>query len=164
MASEPATAQLVTAGRLSNLNPIVPPDPVGVLPLAPGLQVLLVILLLAFFVLAWRRWLAWRDNRYRREALRALRALPDDRGIPDLLRRAALSAYDRERVAPLLGAAWHRFLDETAGQTLFSGACGARLDQLSYGGGSATDPTPASAPLSLREAATRWLKTHRRDR
>ena len=37
-------------GNLQNLNPIVVPDPVGLLPLAPGWKALLVLLLLAALV------------------------------------------------------------------------------------------------------------------
>jgi hypothetical protein len=159
---------MASTGNLANLNPIVAPDPVGLLPLAPGPKVLLLIALLALAMFAWRRWLAWRDDRYRRQALRELRELPDARGIPDLLRRAALSAYARERVAPLVGEQWHRFLDETAGQKLFSGACGASLDRLAYGvpgpGAPAGTTGATSEVRRLREAAQRWLEMHQRDR
>ncbi len=146
-------------GRLQDLNPIVVPDPVGWWPLAPGLQAVLVLLALAVLVLAWRRWLAWRDDRYRREALRELAAMTDLAGLPSLLKRAALSAFPRDRVAALHGAAWHRFLDESAELEAFVPRCGAALDRLAYGGG-APDTDDARA---LREAARAWLEQHRRD-
>lgn len=147
------------SGSLDQLNPIVAPDAVGLLPLAPGWQVLLVVFAVAIFLVAWRRWLAWRDDRYRREALRLLDRMPDAAGIPDLLRRAALSAFPRARVAPLTGPAWHRFLDETAGQDLFSGEAGAWLDRLAYGGA----PLDAVQGRRLEAAARTWLRTHRRE-
>jgi hypothetical protein len=146
-------------GSLQNLNPIVMPDLVGWWPLAPGLQLLLVVIALAMGVLAWRRWLAWRDDRYRREALRELASLSDLALLPSLLKRAALSAYPRERVAPLHGAAWHRFLDESAGFDRFATRCGDLLDQLAYGGGAPSE----SDAQALREAARAWLKQHERD-
>jgi hypothetical protein len=145
-------------GSLQNLNPIVMPDPVGWWPLAPGLQVLLAVLALGMGVLAWRRWLAWRDDRYRREALRELASMTDLALLPSLLKRAALSAYPRERVAALHGADWHRFLDESAGLDRFATGCGATLDRLAYGGGAA-DEADAQA---LRDAARAWLQRHER--
>jgi hypothetical protein len=145
-------------GSLQNLNPIVLPDPVGWLPLAPGLQSLLVLLALALLVLIWRRWLAWRDNRYRREALRELAAMTNLAGLPSLLKRAALSAYPRERVAAINGAEWHRFLDESAGFDRFVSGCGEPLDRLAYGG-----PLPdENDAQALREAARAWIEQHRR--
>lgn len=143
---------------LDNLNPIVVPEPVGLLPLAPGWQVLALLLALGAAAGAWRWWRARRDDRYRREALRELAALSDPRGVPDLLRRAALSAFPRARVAPLLGEDWHRFLDETAERDLFRGETGACLDRLAYGGAD-LDERQARA---VHSAARTWLRTHRR--
>lgn len=146
-------------GRLQDLNPIAVPDPVGWWPLAPGLQAVLVLLALAILALAWRRWRAWRDDRYRREALRELAAMTDLAGLPSLLKRAALSAFPRDRVAALHGAAWHRFLDESASLDTFVPRCGAALDRLAYGGGAPA----ADEAQALRAAARAWLERHRRD-
>ena len=146
------------ATSLENLHPIVTPEPVGMLPLAPGWQVLLAVLALALFVFAWRRWLAWRDDRYRRQALRELRDMADIRALPGLLRRAALSAWPRERVAGLESRAWHRFLDESAGLDRFLGGCGPLLDRVAYGGA----PLSREEDDALRTAARDWLRGHRR--
>ncbi len=145
---------------LDRLHPVVLPDAVGWLPLAPGWKVVLVFVALALLVFAWRRWLAWRDDRYRRQALKELRHLADTGALPRLLRRAALSAWPRERVAPLEGEAWHRFLDETAGFQRFAGtgACGVLLDRAAYGG-PALNPDEGE---TLRVAIHDWLRGHRR--
>jgi hypothetical protein len=147
-------------GNLQNLNPIITPEPVGWLPLAPGWIVLGVILGALLTVFAWRRWLAWRDQRYRREALRELTAMTDLGSLPGLLKRAALSAWPREEVAALSGPAWHRFLDDSAGMETFSGKLGQQLDQLAYGKARPAD----DEETRLREAARDWLQKHRRAR
>ena len=149
-------------GNLQDLNPIILPDAVGWLPLAPGWIVLGVLLGAGLVTLAWRRWLRWRDQRYRREALRELAAMEDLTALPNLLKRAALSAWPRERVASLTGTAWHRFLDESAGhnhdaQVAFAGVLGPQLDALTYGG-SGLGPDEEAR---LRAAARDWLRNHR---
>lgn len=147
-------------GNLDDLNSIIVPDPVGWLPLAAGWKVLLVLLALAAGVFAWRAWLRWRENRYRRQALRELEVMENLTTLPALLKRAALSAYPRHRVAALHGPAWHRFLDEQAGMTAFQDRCGPWLDQLAYG---AAAPAPSSEDARrLRSAAETWLRRHRR--
>lgn len=85
--------------------------------------------------------------------------MPDLAGLPDLLKRAALSAWPREQVAGLSGAAWHRFLDDSAGLNQFAGRLGPQLDILAYGGMDLTD----AESQRLRSAARDWLRQHRRD-
>lgn len=145
-------------GNLQDLNSIVTPEPVGWLPLAPGWIVLGVVLGLALVVVAWRRWLRWRDQRYRREALRELADMTDPAELPGLLKRTALSAWPREEVASLSGAAWHQFLDDSAGVDSFSGGLGQRLDALAYGSSDLAEGDEAQ----LRAAAHTWLRQHRR--
>lgn len=143
-------------GKLQDLNPIVLPDPVGWLPLAPGWKVLIALVALLLVVLAWRRWLSWRDQRYRREALREFSKLQDLTELPGLLKRTALSAWPREAVARLSGPAWHRFLDETAGLRQFTDGLGPRLDALAYG----NTALSAEEEAQLRTAAHSWLQRH----
>ena len=145
-------------GNLQDLNPIIVPEPVGWLPLAPGWIVLGVIFGVLLAVLAWKRWLKWRGQRYRREALRELGAMPELDRLPGLLKRTALSAWPREEVAALSGPAWHRFLDDSAGLETFSDGLGQRLDQLAYG----SSKLAADDEAALRAAARDWLRLHRR--
>jgi Ca-activated chloride channel family protein len=82
------------------------------------------------------------------------------REAPLLLKRAALSAWPREKVAGLVGADWHRFLDASADTDRFCSGVGALLDRLAYVAG-------PDALLSQQEAAAVldatqfWLKRHR---
>jgi len=153
------------AGNLQNLNDIVAPGPVAWWPLAPGWYLLLSAGAVVLAVLALRYWRRWRSNAYRRQALRELSSI---RGgvsgagpgqLPELLKRAALSAWRREEVASLSGSAWHRFLDQSAGVELFCSGAGDTLDRLSYAG---SDTFDAKDPEMARlfEAAETWLKRH----
>lgn len=159
------------SASLQNLHDIVPPPPVPWWPPAPGWY-FVIALLLAGSIWAVVRWIKhYRANRYRREALDELDGLqsaatdPLTRaqalsGLPELLKRAALSAFSRDQVASLSGEVWHRFLDESAGIGDFCGGAGALLDDLAY------DPAAAAgfdekASARLFAAAGRWLKKHR---
>lgn len=146
-----------TSASLQNLNPIVSPEAVGLLPLAPGWKILLTVIALLVFWQLWKRWLLWRANRYRREALRELERLEGVAGIPDLLKRAALSAFERPDIAALTGPVWHQFLDHSAGMDRFSGSCGAWLDTAAYAEASLS----SDQARALHDAARLWLTNHR---
>ena len=89
------------SGSLQNLNDIVVPGPVAWWPPAPGWYVMAALAILALAWLAWNRWRIWNRNRYRREALQSLariRATDSAEGaqaLPELLKRAALTAWPR---------------------------------------------------------------------
>jgi hypothetical protein len=150
------------AASLQNLNDIVAPPPVGWWPPAPGWYLLAVLLLAVLLYLGVRWWLTWRRNRYRRAALDELHSMGVQRlpELPALLKRAALAIWPREQVAALSGAEWHRFLDETAGKTLFTGDAGQALDRLAYAGRSRADLSEAEIK-SVVGAAEYWLRNHR---
>lgn len=148
---------------LQNLHDIVVPGPVAWWPPAPGWYVVILIAAGALLVLLRNGWLHWRRNRYRGEALRELARIGrggDLHEIPVLLKRAALSAWPREQVAGLVGADWHRFLDESANTDRFASDVGAVLDRLAYVPGSDQSPSEREAAAVL-EAARFWLKRHR---
>lgn len=156
---------MADTASLQNLHDIVTPGPVTWWPPAPGWYVVIAIAAAAVMVLLWKGWRHWRRNRYRGEALRELARLRrtgtggDLREAPVLLKRAALSAWPRQSVAGLVGADWHRFLDESANTDRFRAGAGVLLDRLAY--------APSSeAVLSEKESTTAldavqfWLKRH----
>ena len=151
---------------LQNLHDIVVPPPVPWWPPAPGWYAVAAVGCAALVVLAYQSWKRWRRNRYRGEALRELRRLraataqADLRQVPVLLKRAALSAWPRSEVAALVGADWHRFLDESAQMDCFSAEVGKTLDRLAYDPGSGSMPSQETTEAAL-DAAERWLKQHR---
>ena len=149
---------------LQNLNDLAVPPPVPAWPPAPGWYLVMAIVLL---LLAWalrRAWLQHRRNRYRRQALLELSRLGpageggDARRLPELLKRAALSAWPRPEVAALSGADWHKFLDRTATTDRFSNGAGATLDRVAYGDEEAVTNADWR---ELKSAAAYWLKRHR---
>src|SRR5262249_8234805 len=113
----------------------------------------------------------WQHNRYRREALAELRdvesSLKDPRTRPaellllcELLKRTALTAFPRERVASLNGKAWVEFLDHTGGQTAFGNGPRTLLETTLY------DPRTAAtldnhSVQALSAAIRQWVKKHR---
>ena len=154
-------------GSLQNLNDIVVPPPIAWWPPAPGWYVLLAIVVAALAWALFRGLKAWRRNTYRRQALRELRAVGEQgvaaaTAIPELLKRAALSAWPRQEVAMLSGSEWHAFLDRTAAMDRFGeGGAGRVMERLSYAG-SANRATVTNAEFQrLFEAAREWLKNHR---
>jgi hypothetical protein len=139
------------------LNELVePPEPapVAMTPQTWGWAVLAALLALAVAWLGWRAWRHWRANAYRRAALAELAAAGDDPAtIAEILRRTALAAWPRERVASLTGHDWLAFLDATGGSG-FTDGLGAALAVAPYRDGRAT-------VAGLGEIAASWVRRHR---
>lgn len=130
-----------------------PPPPVSMRPETWGWAVLAALLALALLWGLWRLWRRWQADAYRRGALRLLAAAGDDPArIAEILRRTALSAYPRDRVAGLAGAEWLAFLTASGGRF---GPAEAR--SLLAG---PWRPMPPDAALS--RAAAHWVRDHRR--
>ena len=126
--------------------------------------VLLIVGLIATIVWFMRRWHA---NRYRRAALAELDGIVHspmvDRdpvlaidNLALLVRRTALVAYPRERIAPLNGAPWLDFLDRSYAGHEFSQGAGRALGLVPYAPRSvaAEDVTP------LADLVRQWIRTH----
>ena len=102
---------------------------------AAGWYVVLAALLILSMVFAFRWLKAWRRDTYRRQAVRELAAIRAQgrtaaRQLPLLMKRTALAAWPRQRVAVLSGAQWHAFLDSTAGTDRFGREAGALRDRV----------------------------------
>jgi type II secretory pathway pseudopilin PulG len=153
---------------LRSLHDIAMPQPVSWMPKTwgwAGLAIIILVLLLAAATKAIRR---FRRNAYRREALQRLANL--EKGITDaarrghalrelaeLLKRTALAAWPRARVAPLTRTGWTQFLDG-------SGGCGkglARLlDDLEYRGNASLSSLPQDYAEDAFRAARQWIEKH----
>ena len=135
------------------------PPPVGWWPPAAGWWLLAALVLLAIAgVLVFRHQMARRRRRLSRWLAPAI---ADVRGqfaaggdplqavqrVSELLRRACLSLYPRERVAGLLDEQWLSLLDRVAGRPLFSEGDGRLLASAPY------------SPRLEREQAARILAT-----
>jgi hypothetical protein len=120
-------------GSLENLHDLVMPVPAPWWPPAPGW-----IIVSAALIMVLGRWLIrairhGQSNRYRREALVLLGKMDDaETELPTLIKRVALSAYPRERVASLTGEQWLAFLDQTGHTDAFTTGAGRWVARLAY--------------------------------
>jgi hypothetical protein len=133
------------------MHDLLLPPPVPLWPATPAWYLLGAVLLLALLWVAWRGWRAWRGNAYRRAALRVLKTAQDPAEVAAILKRTALAAWPRARVASLAGAEWAAFLRRSAPRARLTEATASALAQLAYA------PTPDG---ELREAARRWIRLH----
>jgi hypothetical protein len=98
----------------------------------------------------------WRANRYRREALREL-ALAGPDQFSALLKRTALAAWPRGKVASLTGNAWLKFLSDAGATESFQSAPGNRIEELAFRAG----PASVEDEQTLRAAVAEWIRRHR---
>ncbi|MCC6491571.1 MAG: DUF4381 domain-containing protein [Pirellulales bacterium] len=159
---------------LDRLHDIVSPPPAPWWPPAPGWWIVAAVAIY-LAILGAVRWLhAWQQNRYRRDALRELHAIRRSavdppgqtvavRQLAELLKRTALSAWPRQRVASLTGLPWRQFLDSTAGSQAFEQAdLGAAIERGAY-------DMRAAASIDARRwdemlaASEHWIRRHRRE-
>ena len=131
-----------TAPQALQLRDIHLPPPPAFWPPAPGWWALGALLIL---LLAGAAFLAWRRRRRQGRERRVLRRLDEldagfraDRSpealarISMLMRQLALARFPRERVSPLTGRDWLRFLDESGGRGRFTDGPGRVLASLPY--------------------------------
>jgi len=134
----------------------------GLWPPAPGWWVLAAVLLAVLTVLAvwgYRRYRAYRQKCQIMHEIEQITARYKKGNtaifvteISTLLRRVALRRYARAQVAPLTGAAWLRFLDDTGGEGEFEKGVGRILEVGPYQ--SCAGEVPAAELLVL---ARQWV-------
>ena len=147
---------------LELMHEIVVPEPVPWIPQTPGWWVLLgwTIAVVALCTLAFVR--KRRRNRYRREALALLDTVELDtevspaesaRRVAEIVKRTALVAYPRTRVANLYGEAWAEFLRDSAGNDKRISEAADSLATAAY--------RPDADGRALVPSARRWVRVHR---
>jgi hypothetical protein len=158
------------ATNLDRLHDLVAPAPVPWWPPAPGWYWVLGAALVVLLALLVRAFIRWQHNRYRREALAELERHetvlenPDRRAanllaLAELMKRTAITAYSREKVAALTGADWFAFLDRSAQSSSFGAGLGSTWQKAIY------DPPTAAAfdRAKMREltaAIRHWIRNH----
>jgi hypothetical protein len=158
---------------LDRLHDIIVPSPVPWWPPTIGWYVVGAFLLYILGVLAIRACVRWRASCYRREALYELDRIvsvlrqPEQRAeaiaaMAGLLKRAAVTAFPRDRVASLSGRAWLAFLDQTGQTKAFTTGAGPWLEKVAYDPRCAKS-VPAEAIEQLEIIVRHWLSRHRVD-
>lgn len=128
------------------------PAPISMAPETAGWWVLGALLLVGAGALARGLIRRHRAGAYRRAALAALAQAGDDPAlIADILRRTALAAWPRARVAGLTGADWVAFLQRTGP---FPAERAKALTQAPYAPARGRDP-------ALSQAARDWVRHHK---
>jgi len=159
--------------NLSDLRDIVEPATVGWWPLAPGMVLLIMLLMLWMGTACILWWWRWQQNAYRREAVGELAAIKDRirseqnrtqglRELSSLLKRVALAAYPRAKVAALYGKDWIDFLDAQAAGRLFAKGPGSVLAAAMADPRAGRDLADADCE-ALIHAARQWITRHRVD-
>lgn len=151
-------------GDLAGLADLVLPPPVPFWPPAAGICILGVAALAMLAVLGWRALRRYRADAYLRSAAHALDALAAGQGaagedtaeaVSSIVKRAAIVAYGRQRVAALTGAAWTKFIADTAPGGASTDAIAASLE-------GAVDARGRKAPARVVVAQARiWLRGQR---
>jgi Ca-activated chloride channel family protein len=136
------------------------PTPVSLWPQTWPLRIAVAVIAIGLVVGAGQlvRW--WHRNRYRRAALAELDRIEggsDAASVPlalaSLVRRTALAAFPRDKVASLTGVEWLAFLDRTADTRAFSEGDDRALEDVAY------RPTPGNV-CPLIGAVRHWIKAH----
>lgn len=159
---------------LQNLHDIIAPAPAPWLPPAPGWYALGLVGLLLLIWFCANRYLAWNRNRYRREALVALdrfeKELEDTTQylkilplLPQLVKRTALAAYGRARVASLAGSGWIAFLDNTGSTDVFGKGAGSLLLKCSYEPATSLEAVSKGHISELCKVIRKWISKHQNE-
>jgi hypothetical protein len=157
----PAGAQDVDPASLSRLNDIAMPPPVPWWPPAPGWYWLGGVLLLCLALIAAAALRRYFANRYRRVALREAAQIASATWPPSaasaLLKRTAMVAWGRGKIASLNGQAWVDWMNDRCEPPVFTGDSANLLAEGQY------DQQQTLNDSQLREllgAVRHWIRHH----
>ncbi len=165
MANAPTILPNTQTDPLAELRDIHLPGPIEFWPPAPGWWILTIVSVVLVVYATYRLWRWWQSNKYRRDALSSLNQLMQKfesdgdsisylADLQILLKRVALSHYDRTQVASLSGEAWVAFLDTTGKTTEFSMGEGQALIDGHY------IEHPEPDVLALHRLGQTWIRRH----
>ncbi|MEN8210631.1 MAG: DUF4381 domain-containing protein [Thermodesulfobacteriota bacterium] len=136
-----------TTYSLNNLRDIVVPDSPPLWPFAPGALLLIGIFFLIVFYGAYLIYYRRKMNRYRRAGLVLIGSAVTVHDVSVILKRVALAAFEREKVASLYGTDWLSFLNGSCIGCEFSGFF-------------KKEPSQKADPKDL-DLAARWIRLHK---
>ncbi|MEH6582440.1 MAG: DUF4381 domain-containing protein [Halioglobus sp.] len=160
--SAPPLPEIFGNYALGDFHEMVPPDGINWLPQTIGWLCLGVALLTLGLYRTWKFLRQWYRDRYRREAAAQLLHVKGDHSalikeLNSLLKRTALVAYPRERVARLSGKPWSDFLKQEIDTPAFDDR---QLQLLEKGSYQPVKLEPAVAQ-ELQAATLHWINGHR---
>ena len=148
-------------GDLARLADLALPPAVSFWPPAAGISVIGCAAIAMLAIAGWRALRRYRSDVYLRAAAAELDACivgPDtSEAVSTILKRAAIAAYGRERVAALTGPVWISFLAQTAPPGARTDALAASLERLFAKPGSAD---AGGADVLVGQAKV-WLRGQR---
>jgi hypothetical protein len=158
---------------LDSLHDIVAPPPAPWWPPAPAWNWVIALLAIIALVFALRLFSRWMRNRYRREALAELARRETElaqesrravaiAGIAELLKRTALTAFPREKVASLNGPEWFAFLNLTGRTVGFNSSAAESLERVCYNPAAAAGLCDEDL-RQIARLARHWIRKHRVD-
>ena len=154
--------------KITDLEPIVAPEPVLFWPPQPGWYAVLFLLFVGIGFIIYKRIVYKRRNAYRKNALATLKKLKTESfnsalvpKLNALLKATALQGYSRQQVANLSGDKWLDFLDKTQPKVAFSKTPGTYLEQLSYQALEAVQISAAEWEILL-QMSEQWIKSHKK--
>ncbi|MGO4171230.1 DUF4381 domain-containing protein [Bosea sp. TAF32] len=148
-------------GDLANMADLALPPAIAFWPPAVGIWIVGSAAVAALAVFGWRALQRYRADGYLRRAAKEVDSAARDGdavgAISAVLKRAAMVAYGRERVAALTGSSWTAFIRATAPSGTPMDGLAARLDALF----AANDGAQAPAQVALATEAKAWLRGQR---
>lgn len=134
------------AYTLNDLRELSLPRPPEFWPLAPGLWLLIAVVVIVLVSLTLFLRTRWNNNAYRRSGLSLLQTSTNVYDLSVLLKRVALAAYPRKQVASLYGHSWAKFLAATCPGKSYETLC-------------STDPQQ-QATAEHKQLAAHWIRHH----
>ncbi|MBB6461467.1 DUF4381 domain-containing protein [Flammeovirga kamogawensis] len=143
----------------------IPPKQVDMSPSAPGWYLLGGIIILVLLIVAIRQYIHYLQNKYRRTAIHEINSVVKESAslqeqvykINIVLKRVAITTFDRSTVAHLSGNEWINFLNDHTKQKLFKDK---EADLLINGAYMKASESTNSTLSSLGQLSIKWIKNH----
>ncbi|MFC5050775.1 DUF4381 domain-containing protein [Rubritalea spongiae] len=130
---------------ISDLRDFAMPSAPSWWPLAPGLSLLILVVLWVLLCVAWWWYQRWKASAYRRAGALLVKDAQSLRELSVALKRVAMVSFGREEVASLYGEEWVKYLE---------GHCrGVKLTPLVNAGSQ-------QVSSELRAQASKWIRGH----
>ena len=163
------TDTLVYNPKLSNLEPIIMPEPIPFELVTVGWYIIFGIIIVILLVVAYRLFKKYQQNAYRRRSAKKLLELKSEinkkqppqliQKISTILKATALKSYPRQKVAKLSGKDWQNFLLSAVTSSSINSTIFALLDN-QYLPESQNGTVKNSDLEELIDVSVQWIRRH----